>query len=101
LVNALPPKSCSQNLRSRDDGRYSKGSGSVSSGGPFPASVESESFVTDDFEEAATAEGFRIGLTFNFEDIKREEEDFSYSNQTEKLEWFECERGTFRLWHGV
>ena len=63
-------------------GPYSETPGAVSGGGPAPPAVEAETLVGNDFEEASAAEGFRVGLAFDFEDIEGKKDNFSDADQT-------------------
>ena len=63
----------------------SKRARSISGSSPAPSSVQSESFILDDLEEAPTLKGFRVGLTLDLKDVQRKKDDFTNTNQAVKL----------------
>ena len=115
MANADPPNSYDsrlsiialQTLPAYEEGTYCKASRSISSSGPSPTTIKPKAFIFDNREQTSTAEGFRVGLPFNFEDVKRQKDNLSNSDQTvtAMLKVFletvniQDRKLTFRLWH--
>ena len=59
----------------------SEGARRVTGGGPAGTAVEPHAFVCDNSEDAAAAEGFGVGLAFDFQDVEGEEDDFADADQ--------------------
>ena len=53
----------------------------VTRGCPAPSTVETESLISDDPEQSAASERLRVGLTLNLENIKRQQNNFTDTNQ--------------------
>lgn len=60
---------------------YSKGTRSVTGGGPAPSSVQAEALVGDDPEDATAAEGLGVCLSLDLENVEGEEDDLSDTDQ--------------------
>ena len=59
-----------------------KGAGGVASCCPAGAAVEAHAFVADYAAYASAAEGFGVGLSFYFENVEGEEDDFANADYT-------------------
>jgi hypothetical protein len=64
-------------LGERRSSEQCEGARRVAGGRPLPATIETKAFVADDGDDAAATEGFGVGLTLNFEDVEREENDLA------------------------
>lgn len=62
-----------------------KGAGSVAGGGPAPAAVEAETLVGNDLEDTAAAEGLGVGLALDLEDVQRQEDNLTNTDQTGRI----------------
>lgn len=62
---------------------HSERTGSVTGGSPAPTSVETEALVCDDSEETATTEGLGVCLTLDLENVERENDNLTNTDQTE------------------
>ena len=65
----------------RESRAYREGTWSVASNRPTPTSVQRRSLLSDDTDNAAAAERFRIDLTLDFEHIKWEENHLADTRQ--------------------
>lgn len=61
---------------------HSERTGSVTGGSPAPTSVKTEAFVCDNLEETTATESLRVRLTLDLEDVEREDDDFTDTDQT-------------------
>lgn len=68
-------------VQRRRAGTYSETTGEVPGHGPLPAPVETEAFIGDDFQDAATTESFWVRLAFDLQDVQGQEDDFSDTDQ--------------------
>lgn len=61
---------------------YSERSGGVTGGSPASTAIETHTLIGDDLEEATATEGLGVGLTLDLQDVQREEDDLTDTNQT-------------------
>lgn len=61
---------------------YSERSGSVTGGCPAGTPVQTHTLIGDNLEEATAAEGLGVRLTLNLQDIQRQQDDLTNTDQT-------------------
>lgn len=69
-------------LRERRTAKKSERSRSVPHHRPIPPAVQSETLIGENPDKAPLPEGFWVGLTFDLEDVEREEDDFANADKT-------------------
>ena len=60
---------------------YSERTRSVTGSSPAPAAVETEALVLDDAQNTTTTESLRVGLTLDLENIEREDDNLTNTDQ--------------------
>lgn len=60
---------------------YREGTRGVTGSCPAGTSVETHALVGDNFKQATATEGLRVCLTLDLQDIQREQDDLSDTNQ--------------------
>ena len=68
--------------RCREEMTYSERSGSVTGGCPAGTPVQTHTLIGDNLEEATAAEGLGVRLTLNLQDIQRQQDDLTNTDQT-------------------
>lgn len=68
-------------FRKRRAAEEGEGAGSIAGGGPAGAAVESHAFITHDADNATAAEGFRVGLAFDLQDVEGQQDNFTNADQ--------------------
>lgn len=61
---------------------YREGTGGISGGRPTSAPVQTHALIGNDLEQTTATEGLGVSLTLNLEDVQREKDDLSNTNQT-------------------
>lgn len=61
---------------------YSERSGSVTGGCPAGTPVQTHTLIGDNLDEATTAEGLGVRLTLNLQDVQRQQDDLTNTDQT-------------------
>jgi hypothetical protein len=61
---------------------YSERTGSVTGGGPAPTTVQTETLIGNNLEDTTATESLRVCLTLDLEDIERQENNLTNTNQT-------------------
>lgn len=61
---------------------YREGPGGVTGSSPASSPVETEALIRNDLEQTTAAEGLRVSLTLDLQDIQRQEDDLSDTDQT-------------------
>ena len=69
---------------------YSERTRGVTSGSPASTAVQTHALILDDLEETTATESFRVCLSLDLQDIKREEDNLSDADQTEFRSAFEA-----------
>lgn len=86
LANADPPKSYTGRLVnvtmcSFGNDTDSERTGSVTGSGPASTPVEAHTLIGDNLEQATATEGLGVCLTLDLQNIQREQNDFSDTDQ--------------------
>lgn len=76
-----PVVSSHQQVKSPRVQTYSERSRRVTGSSPAPATVKAEALVLDNPEDTTSPEGLGVCLALNLENIEREENDFTDTNQ--------------------
>lgn len=62
---------------------YSEGTRGVTGGSPASTAVQTHTLILDDLKKTTTTESFRVCLSLDLQDVKREKDNLSDTNQTE------------------
>lgn len=66
----------------RQGSSYGERTRGVASSSPAPATVEAETLILDDLEDATALEGLGVCLTLDLEDVEGQQHDLTNTNQT-------------------
>lgn len=69
---------------------YSERTRSVTSGGPAGTPVETHALIRNDLEETTATEGLGVCLTLNLQNVQREEDDLTNTDQTRTQKLATC-----------
>jgi hypothetical protein len=61
---------------------HSEGTGGVTGSSPTGTTVQTHTLIRDNLEQTTATEGLGVSLTFNLQDVQREEDDLSNADQT-------------------
>lgn len=63
------------------DSTYRERAGGVAGRCPAPAAVQTKTLVSDNPEQTAAPESLRVGLALDLEDVERQQDDLTDTNQ--------------------